>query len=364
VKPTLSITDLEANDPRAPRGRRERRFLCPLCGKDKPRDPAHRSLAVNTSTGAWVCHRCGEKGLLKEQRTNVKPLTRQARTRAAMDRAFSLSPPSDKASVQKINEEQRWRELWDASLSLEESAGAAYLEGRGIPIDVAAEAGVRFSPTWYGHPSVLFPILNRAGTLMAVSGRFIDDREPKSQCGGPKSLGVFATPGALSAPLVAVCEAPIDALSLWLSGIAAIALNGTSWPGWLPASLAFKPVLLATDADMRGDVAAKQLSEELSPRGARACRLRPRGAKDWNAVLQLRGAESVRTHLAAFSETADDETRVNAAYGLLQGGRAALAWFLVSLVENVQTRELMRARMHQKELEIQRPVVHEEAQQP
>lgn len=247
--------------------------------------------------------------------------------------------------------------MWDASRPLEGSAGAAYLEGRGIPADAVAEAGVRFSPDWYGRPAVLFPILDRAGALVAVNGRFVDGRgNPKTQSGGPKSLGVFATPGALSAQLVAVCEAPIDALSLWLCGIAAVALNGTSWPEWLPAALAFKPVLLATDADPRGDVAATQLSEELSARGARPCRLRPRGAKDWNGVLELRGVEALRSHLSAFSEAADDEARVNTAYALLRSGRTELAWFLVSLLEDVQTRELVRARLRQKEIEMKQHV--------
>jgi Toprim-like len=357
MRQALSLADLESNDPRAPRGGKERRFLCPLCGKDKPRDSAHRSLSLNTSTGAWVCHRCGEKGLLKEHWTGAKPLNRRARTRAALGRAFAISPSSDKAERRTASDDQRWREAWDASRPLEMTAGAAYLEGRGVPADAAAEADVRFSPAWYGRAAVLFPILDRAGALVAVNGRFVDGRDnPKTQSGGPKSLGVFATPGALSAPLIAVCEAPIDALSLWLCGIAAVALNGTSWPEWLPSALAFKPVLLATDADIQGDAAAKHLSEELSARGARPCRLRSRGAKDWNGVLDLRGVEALRSHLSAFSEAADDEARVNAAYALLRSGRAELAWFLVSLLEDVQTRELVRARLRQKEDEMKQYV--------
>jgi hypothetical protein len=83
--------------------------------------------------------------------------------------------------------------------------------------------------------------------------------------------------------------------------------------------------------------------------GPIGCRLRPRGAKDWNGALELRGAKALRAHLAAFSETADDELRVNTAYDLLRNGRAELAWFLISLLEDVQTRELVRARMRQRE---------------
>ncbi len=50
--PILSLADLEAYDPRATERGRERRFLCPCCGDGKPRNAAHRSLSLNTQTGA------------------------------------------------------------------------------------------------------------------------------------------------------------------------------------------------------------------------------------------------------------------------------------------------------------------------
>ncbi len=102
----LSLADLETNDSHAPRGGRERRFLCPMCGADKPRDTAHRSLAVNIASGAWNCHRCHERGLLKDKWTERAPQARQVRTRAAVERAFALpqaAPMADDAA------EGKWR---------------------------------------------------------------------------------------------------------------------------------------------------------------------------------------------------------------------------------------------------------------
>jgi DNA primase len=103
---------------------------------------------------------------------------------------------------------------------------------------------------------------------------------------GPKSEAVFATAGALSAVTVAIAEAPIDALSLASLGLPSLALCGTSWPSWLPRMLLGRTALLAFDADEPGDVAADQLSEELSAHRVERARIRPEGVKDWNEGLQ------------------------------------------------------------------------------
>jgi DNA primase len=240
--------------------------------------------------------------------------------------------------------------MWRASVSIDGTPGAAYLESRSIPSDVAHEAGVRFSTDWYGRPSVLFPMYNKAGNLIAVNGRFIDGRtNPKTQTAGPKSLGVFATPGALSAPLVAVCEGPMDALSLWLCGIAAVALVGTSAPDWLPSSFAFKSVLLATDADGPGDDAASHLTPVLKQRGARVLRFRPRTGKDWNDSLITRGSDPLRQQLSMFSEFVEDDERVNNACLLARNGRREVAAFVASLVGDPLMRELAREYISRKD---------------
>ena len=77
-----------------------------------------------------------------------------------------------------------------------------------------------------------------------------------------------------------------------------VATCGTSWPSWLPRACAFRRVLLAHDADAAGDAAASKLAEVLSPLGARCERLRPVGAKDWNASLAEHGAERLCDALA------------------------------------------------------------------
>ncbi|MCA1628054.1 MAG: toprim domain-containing protein [Acidobacteria bacterium] len=347
----LSLADLETNDRRAPRGGRERRFLCPLCGDTKARDAAHRSLVVNTQTGAWLCHRCGERGLLTDNWTDRAPQSRRDRARAAVSRAFALPPRENAPQSQPEAAAATWRAWWETSTSLTDNGaatGAAYVAGRGLPADVASAAGVRFSAAFYGRPAVLFPVQTQAGALVAVSGRFIDGRaNPKTQTAGKKSGGVFATPGALDAPLVAVCEAPMDALSLHLCGIPVVALIGTSWPEWLPAALVFRSVLLATDADKGGDDAAVKLQPALEARGARTLRLRPRGGKDWSELLEKRGAAGLRAPLAPFSATMSDERRGLWAAELHHAGRIDAAQFVAGLMADAFAREQVRQRLRQ-----------------
>lgn len=113
---------------------------------------------------------------------------------------------------------------------------------------------------------------------------------------GERKKGVFvATPeiwaeGATPDTII-VTEAPFDALSLAFAGLPwAVALCGAEGvPEWLRSRAAFKTVYAAFDADDAGDRASALLWELLRPLGATVQRLRPQGAKDWNAILQQQG---------------------------------------------------------------------------
>ena len=102
-----------------------------------------------------------------------------------------------------------------------------------------------------------------------------------------------ATPVALDAEQVVICEAPIDALSLAACGVPAVALCGTSRPDWLAAACAFLRVALAFDADGAGDKAAADLAPSLRSFGATVERWRPDGVRDWKELLVRRGVGGV-----------------------------------------------------------------------
>jgi hypothetical protein len=304
--PVFYWRDLEQYDPHARRSDTERRFCCPLCGDGKPRDGAHRCLAVNVQTGAWKCHRCGAVGKLCDfwQASDEWPDRanfRKAAQRSAL-RAFEV--PQKGAAMTATAAQGRWRADWEQSAPLESTAGASYLERRGIPCKVAHAAGVRFASSWFGRAAVVFPLCDRAGTLIAAQGRFLTTQgsKPKAITSGPKSGSIFATSGAFAdvqrgAPLV-LTEAPIDALSIAVTGFPAFAFCGTSAPTWLHLIGGRRRVLLATDADEVGDRAADIIGAALSVYGAECERLRPDGVKDWNEFITRHGVNTLRDFLA------------------------------------------------------------------
>jgi hypothetical protein len=290
-RPVLTLEDLEAHDPRSRGGGRERRFLCPLpaCA-DRQRGERHRSLALNVDSGLWTCHRCGAGGRLREHWPSGSRLghTRRVARRAFAKAAMRLASPAPAPSVGAA------RERYAAASPLVGTPGAEYLGSRGIAPDLASAAAVRYTADFYGRPAVLFPLRDRSGLLVAVNGRYVDGRpNPKARTTGRKAFGLFATPGALDAEQIVICEAPIDALSLTACGVPAIALCGTTGPDWLAAACAFRRVALAFDADEAGDKAAADLAPSLRSFGSTVERWRPDGAQDWNERLVRRGVEGL-----------------------------------------------------------------------
>lgn len=303
--PRLSLADLENHDPHAPRGGRERRFACPFCGNDKPKDAAHRSVSANAESGAWFCWRCKASGKLTEHWIDRPATSRRERTRAALSRAFESAPPFALPAPSATPTPDKAHEL-RAQLHglqrLDGTHGAAYLERRGVALDVARLAGARFAPSFFGRAAVAFPLRDRDGQLVAVNARHLSGT-PKSRSAGLKSVGIFAGPvniggrvfGPLDAdtPAVVIVEAPADALSLAMAGVPALAFCGTSGPDWLPKACAFRRVLLGFDADEAGDRAADELAPTLASLGARPERFRPEGAKDWNELIQIIGRDAL-----------------------------------------------------------------------
>jgi hypothetical protein len=314
----LSLADLEAFDPRPSSHGAERRYCCPLADcAAKPVDREHRSLSVNVTTGAWLCHRCGGRGLLAEHRVERSRQARSGRQRArdGLRRAFRVpdrpAPPPEQATAPADGPSPRWRRRLRGLAPIAGTPGASYLQARGIPTEVATAARVGFAPAWEQRMKrddgtwelrtdrrVVFPIRDARGRLVGLSARAIDPTfvGPKVHTVGKVKPGVFATDGALEADPIVVCEAAIDALSLAACGVPAIALNGTAWPDWLPRAAALRDALLATDADERGERAVADLVGALTL-GSRCARLRPPVGKDWNETLVALGREALAESL-------------------------------------------------------------------
>lgn len=277
-RPALSLADLEAIDSGSRGQGTERRFCCPLPAcEGKPRDRSHRSLSLQVATGLWHCFRCGASGLLHDRATG--PGWRSD------GHSVALKAGTEKQQVTRPDNASRWLGKFKDASPIAATPGEAYLKDRGIPRDIATEAGVRYAPSYFGRPAVLFPVRTTESELIAVHGRYIDQAQPRMRTSGPKRRGIFSTGERIDHGLLAVTEAPIDALSLAVLGLPALAICGTSWPRWLPAALAGKSVYLAFDADEAGDAAAAQLRLQLTEGSVQCQRLRPPGVKDWNDAL-------------------------------------------------------------------------------
>jgi hypothetical protein len=205
----------------------------------------------------------------------------------------------------------KWHEQKRALVALSGTPGAHYLTGRGLPLELCDRARVMFSPAWFGRPAAVFPAYDSAGKLTGAQGRHTDGRSnPKARTLGISGTfgGAFWTPGAREARLVALTEAPIDALSLALCGLPSVAVFGSNLPDWMPGAMHRRRVLVASDAEPeKGDRTAAKWSAALESFGARCTRLRPdaafasclaEGVKDWNEALLVLGAQDLRELLS------------------------------------------------------------------
>lgn len=308
----LSLRQLEEFDAHAPASGVERRFLCPLCGESKPRDAAHRCLCANVQNGAWNCKRCHASGKLREFWSSdadapAKPLESARRRRALL----SALPTNRRQSTVEsgATDARDWREQLSGVTEIAGTPGAAYLQSRGITIELACDSTVLFAPHFYGRPAVVFMLRDFDGQPTGASGRYFHfNATPKTRIAGNRRDGVFQAsvtlgnkrvqPFDAAAPAIIITEAPIDALSLAMAGYPALALCGTSAPHWIHRACGLRRVLLAHDADAAGDAAAASLEAVLAPYGARCTRLRPEAAKDWNEVLKAQGRENLSDWLA------------------------------------------------------------------
>lgn len=257
-------------------GRLRERRLCPFCGATKPRDSEHRSFSIR-SDGRYVCHRCGAHGSI------------------GGNAPTPVTPGPGSAVDELAAQHNAARELWSGARSLfdcEASQARDYLRTRGLDAMAVHGLDVGYVHRWPSPrigPALAFAFRDQRGEVVAVQGRAVARNVSCAHpARGAKRLGVFTTTGAFGTRPIAVSEAPIDALSLHIAGLHAVATGGTQHPSWLPAALRqSKRVIIATDNDDPGEDFARRLRDALRAAGvvpSRIIRLRP-NCKDANADL-------------------------------------------------------------------------------
>lgn len=269
----LTLEILATYDSSPHHGSKETRYLCPYCGIGKPHDDAHRSMCVNKLSGAYVCHRCHVRGKIGEIHLGVPPP--------------KLSQPDLTARQYEI---AKYKKNLQNIIDLRGSYGQAYLEGRGIPFEIAQQSKVKFSMSWYAGRAVLFPMRNAENKLVAVNARFLSHKyELKHMTAGNKVEGVFACHGAWQMPATIITESPIDALSLATIGYPALASCGEGLPKWIWQHLT-NEVIIAVDNDDKGIEMGERWLRTLK-RNMVGYIVTAHSQKDWNDVLRMHGEE-------------------------------------------------------------------------
>jgi hypothetical protein len=174
--------------------------------------------------------------------------------------------------------------------------GQGYVEKRGIAVDVAHDAGVRFDPDWNGRSAVIAAMRDAKSNLRSLHGRFLEHlgRQNKMLTIGTAG-GVINVRGGLSESPIILVEGLFDALSLAMCGYGSVATVGR-WAPWLPELCAGKTVWLGFDGNRPGDEEAARYRQYLTSADTR--RLPPPGrSKDWNTALVKRGQATVEAWL-------------------------------------------------------------------
>ncbi|HLP44471.1 MAG TPA: toprim domain-containing protein, partial [Candidatus Kapabacteria bacterium] len=138
--------------------------------------------------------------------------------------------------------------IYERAQPLAETPGQIYVERRGIPLDVATAAGLRFAPNFNGRPAVVAVLKNQLDVVASIHGRYLQTirGQNKMLTIGPGDGLVNVLGGWHTEPLIIV-EGLFDALSLAASGWPAIAPIGRN-VSWLPEAVRGRTVWIAFDS--------------------------------------------------------------------------------------------------------------------
>ena len=174
--------------------------------------------------------------------------------------------------------------------------GQCYVEKRGISIDLAHEAGVRYDPDWNGRPAVVAAMVDAGSEICSLHGRYLNTigKQHKMLTIGPGG-GIFHVGATWNHDPIILVEGLFDALSLATCGYSAIATVGRLAP-FLPEVCKDHIVILAFDGNRPGESEVAFYKDFLTE--SRCYRITPPGrCKDWNAALMRHGQHGIQQWL-------------------------------------------------------------------
>jgi len=263
---------------------RGRSMQCPNRGAHQHGDQTMSAYA-SPSWRTWHCHACGKGGSVIDLWAVAQGVS-LAEAGRALEASYGLGnsrdtlrpeprPLAEPASALRPAGSDVHAALKAFQHALERSDHARqYLEGRGIPRDVALKAGLGFARNgaWpnergSGQPRIVAPVTTPDGTLLTLYGR--------STMPCPKQLRHDFLPGdkgifnakALKDETVVLTEGVFDALSVLAAGKPAAALCGLSMREVWWREIAALTIILAVDADEAGQQRGQALAASAGKAG-------------------------------------------------------------------------------------------------
>ena len=273
------------------------RYYCPIHGSDK-----QRSLQLNPDNGHFRCYACGAWGYLDEFKDEwIKKQKNDGYSFRTRKIFTSINTIPKKVKKETIKSEYT-KALKDFQEFLPGSWGEEYLRRRKIPLKVAYNFGVGYSPSgkWlhkgrdWKFGRLVFPHTDLSGEIINLYGRAVgsDKKVPKGIRHDhlPGAKGVFNS-SALEEDSVFICEGVFDALSMISAGhkntCAIFGINGLCWE-WVKSNR----MVFCLDNDSAGSKTMNQLCWEGSIRGKDIYFLPEktyRGYKDLNELWVAEG---------------------------------------------------------------------------
>lgn len=261
------------------------------------------SLAIDWETGWASCWGCGRDAFVI--RVEDHPETHRPGTENSPKPSLKRSTAPTRAESPKhdpdIVQDRLEAMLTTCGAAFAGSPGQAYLERRGIPLDVARHLGIGWAAAGPLARRVIFPLCDPDGTPTSATGRAIDDHtRPKykalsAEDGYRKTLfnGGAITQARRSGHPLVIVEGPIDAAACVAGGLPlAVAIGSTSYAHaeqFAGVTLA----LLVLDADDAGQQGRRDFAAALMAAGVEVLSLPAAaidGCKDLGEYWQRRQA--------------------------------------------------------------------------
>ena len=179
-------------------------------------------------------------------------------------------------------------ERFARAIPLAGTEGQDYVQRRGVTLEVACAADVRFDENYGGRAAVLVAMRDEEDRLRTLHGRYLHTKQGQSKMLSiGTGEGVINVLGGWRAEPLIIVEGLFDALSLASCGVPAVATVGCR-TSWLPTVAVGRTVWLAFDACKPGE-ADVVLYKKLLPQSDVHRMTPPPRCKDWNTALVKRG---------------------------------------------------------------------------